>query len=115
MSSESNPSSSSRTTHLGKSWEIAVVSACVLAVIALVGTTIFHFRRKARRQRQMQLDVEQGQGEEPKREMEPETSSKVGLDSDLTKPLPTASKRSSKSSIYDHHAPKPARYYWDYR
>ncbi|KAK0439563.1 hypothetical protein EV421DRAFT_1737734 [Armillaria borealis] len=81
--SESEPgSNSSHSTHLGTSWEIAVVSVCVVVVIALVATTIFHFRRKAWRARQMQLDAEQGQAGH---EMDPETSSKIRLDSDLTK------------------------------
>ncbi|KAK0196486.1 hypothetical protein F5146DRAFT_1129276 [Armillaria mellea] len=86
MSSESDPgSNSSRSTHLGTSWEIAVVSVCVVVVVALVATTVFHFRRKARRERQMELDAEQGRAGH---EMDPETSSKfrLELDSGLTKP-----------------------------
>ncbi|KAK0496756.1 hypothetical protein EDD18DRAFT_1163806 [Armillaria luteobubalina] len=113
MSSESEPASnSSHSSHLGTSWEIAVVSVCIVVVIALVATTVFHFRRKARRERQMQLDAEQGQAGH---EMDLETSSKLRLDSDLAKPLPTASKRSSRHSSYDNHCQKPTRYYWDYQ
>ncbi|KAG7448351.1 uncharacterized protein BT62DRAFT_1004149 [Guyanagaster necrorhizus] len=71
----------------------------------------FYLWKARRQQRQAQLDVEMQLGQGGKQ--------KHGMPSNLTKPpsqpQPTAAKRSSKNSVYNHDIQRPARYYWESR
>ncbi|KAF9002611.1 hypothetical protein BDZ89DRAFT_1121157 [Hymenopellis radicata] len=105
-STDSESSAPNHTAHLGTSWEIAVVSVCVVVIITLLATTVFQLRRKARRKRQMQYDAERAQeavGSEKPSETEGEA---------IKTPPPIHSSDSKRSSSISDHQ-KPTRYYWD--
>ncbi|KAG7093011.1 hypothetical protein E1B28_009310 [Marasmius oreades] len=132
--SEEQPSDSgsTRSGHLGKTWEIAVVIAVVVVVVLSTITVVITYRRR-RRRRQQEVDSETGKmslssaakrggmaatpwGFNSKRERPSQVENVVENEmAKLSPPLSSEPPRPSRTANSDTSSSQKPKYYWNER